>query len=102
MDEQEFLNGVHTKVNVLQYEREMLEIIQEKQRRYFFRKLKTCAFLFSAVLVLVICAGAFSIDFGVIALVSIALLIVTVWLETNDFDIKKVKMGVKKNGYSYK
>jgi fatty-acid desaturase len=102
MDEQEFLNGVQMKINVLQYEREMQDIIQEKQKRHFYRKIMICIMLFSAVAALIICAAVFSIDLGFIIVISVALLIISVWIETNDFEIKKIETGVRKSGYSYK
>ncbi|KNY28913.1 hypothetical protein [Pseudobacteroides cellulosolvens] len=102
MNEQEFLNGVHMKINLLQYERDMLEIIQEKQKRHLYRKIKTCCTLFSAILGLIIYAVIFSIDLGFLVFTSVVLLIISVCAENSDFEVKDIEMGVRENGYSYK
>jgi len=102
MNEQEFLKGVHMKINVLQYERDMLEMIQEKQKRYLYKKIRTCSILLSTVLALIIYTVFFSIDLEFLAFASIVLLIVTICLENSDFEVKDREMGVKDNGYSYK
>ncbi len=102
MNEQEFLNGVHMKINVLQYERDMMKIIQEKQKRHLYKKIKTCCTMFSAILALIIYAVIFSIDLGFLVFTSIVLLIISVCLENSDFEVNDIEIGVSENGYSYK
>lgn len=102
MNEHEFLSGVHKKINVLQYERDMLEKIQEKQKMHLYKKIKTCCILFSAVLALIIYAVIFSIDLFILLFVSIVVLIASVWAENSDFEARDTEMGVRGNVYSHK
>jgi hypothetical protein len=50
------------KINVLQHERDMLEMIQEKQKKHLYKKNRTCSILLSTFLALIICTVFFSIE----------------------------------------
>lgn len=95
MNEQEFLNRVHMRINVLQHERDLLEMVQEKQKRQLQKKVRICCVLLSGVLALILCSVIFTIDMGFIMLTSVALLVFSVWAEAKDFEAKEMEMGVK-------
>jgi len=101
MNEQEFLKAVHMKINVLQHERDMLEMIQQKQK-HLYKKIRTCSILLSTVLALIIYTVLFSIELEFLMFASIVLVMISIWFEISDFEAKDREMGVKDNGYSYK
>ncbi len=102
MNEQEFLKAVHMKINVLQHERDMLEMIQQKQKKHLYKKIRTCSILLSTVLALIIYTVLFSIELEFLMFASIVLVMISIWFEISDFEAKDREMGVKDNGYSYK
>lgn len=100
MDEQEFLSGVHIKINTLKHERSELEFIQERQKRLFYKQIKMYLLPFLVVIVLAICTVTFQIGIGVTAFISFFILTIIVWIETMEFEVENI--GVRQNGYNHK
>ncbi|HQA56873.1 MAG TPA: hypothetical protein PK033_03240 [Acetivibrio sp.] len=102
MNEQEFLNGVRRKINILEKERRELELIRMRQKRLLYRKIKIGLIPFCALSALVISILFFEIGIVEIAVISVSILMFMIWMETYDFEIENTDAGVRLNEYSHK